>query len=100
MVEDVIFFVTIANLLNIIIYNLDILENGERFDMFYISPYFKSTLYVYDFIYEHTPYIVFLSTYILSIVFGSFIVFSIYNLFLTKQNPKTVQKNLGLQHNT
>ena len=38
------FFVTIANTLNIIIYNLNVLDNGERFDMFYISPYFTSTL--------------------------------------------------------
>lgn len=70
-------FVTIANTLNIIIPHLVNLK-GDRFDMFYISPYFTSTLAVFDFIYEHTPYPIFLSTYILSIILGSFIIYGIY----------------------
>ena len=35
-------FVVIANVLNILVYNIGIL-NGETFNMFYISPYFPST---------------------------------------------------------
>jgi len=43
-------FVIIANILNIAIYNSGIL-NGETFNMFYISPYFDSSLPVFDIIY-------------------------------------------------
>ena len=69
-------FVGIALTMNIIIFNTGIL-NGETFNMFYISPYFISSLPVFDFIQENVPYLIYLLTYILAIGLGSFIVFSI-----------------------
>ena len=63
-------FVFIAEHLNIIIYNLNILH-GETFNMFYISPYFKSELPIFDVVSEMMPYIVFLLFYIFVIAIGS-----------------------------
>jgi len=69
-------FVGLANFLNIFIYNIDILKD-ETFNMFYISPYFISTLPIFDMIQENTPYIIFLLTYILAIFLGSLIIYYI-----------------------
>ena len=71
-----IIFVIIALTLNISIYHLGIL-NGETFNMFFISPYFISTLPVFNIIQENTPYLLFLIIYILVIILGSFIVYGI-----------------------
>ena len=76
-------FIMIANLLNIIVYHLDIL-NGETFNMFYISPYFVSSLPIFDIVYMHVPYIFFLFFYIFVILLGSFIIYSIHNLMQHK----------------
>lgn len=70
------FFVLIAEILNISIYNMNILK-GETFNMFYISPYFISTLPVFDFIQQTVPFILFLLIYILAIYIGSLIVYCI-----------------------
>ena len=67
-------FVIIAEFLNITIYNTGIL-NGETFNMFYISPYFISTLPVFDIIQQNLPFILFLLIYILAIFIGSFLIF-------------------------
>ena len=67
-------FVGIAMYLNLVIYNLGIL-NGETFNMFYISPYFTTHLPVYNTIQENTPYLVYLFLYILSIFLGSLIIY-------------------------
>ena len=69
-------FVGIAELMNIVVYNLGIL-NGETFNMFYISPYFISTLPVFDVIQENVPYLVYLIIYILALIMGGIIIYSI-----------------------
>lgn len=77
-----IIFILIANILNIVIYNSGIL-NGESFNMFYISPYFESSLPVFNEIQANVPYPIFLITYFLILTLGSYIVFKISQL-LTK----------------
>ena len=69
-------FVLIAEILNISVYNTGIL-NGEEFNMFYISPYFKTTLPVFNTIQENVPFIIYLLTYIAAIFIGSTIVYYI-----------------------
>ena len=64
----------IANTLNIFIYHSSLL-NGETFNMFYISPYFDCSLPIFDMIYNHTNYFVFLIIYILAIYLGSKIIY-------------------------
>lgn len=66
-------FCLIAQSLNICLYNSGIL-NGETFNMFYISPYFTSSLPIFDVIQQNTPYIVFLITYLIALSLGSFII--------------------------
>ena len=73
------FFVIIAEMLNIGIYNSGIL-NGETFNMFYISPYFTSTLPVFNIIQENVPFILFLLIYIIAIVIGALIVYFISDI--------------------
>ncbi len=68
--------VIIANTLNVVIYNSGVL-NGETFNMLYISPYFESTLPVFDSIYNSVPYIVFLALYIVVLSLGSYIIYTI-----------------------
>lgn len=77
-----IIFLIIAEALNIIIYNSGIL-NGETFDMFYISPYFISTLPVFDVIQQNVPFIMFLLIYIFSIFIGGTSVY--YISYLVKK---------------
>ena len=69
-------FALIALILNITIYNSGIL-NGETFNMFYISPYFESSLPVFDVIQKTVPYILFLLIYIYAIYMGAFLVYFI-----------------------
>lgn len=66
-------FVVLALTLNITMYHSGILM-GETFNMFFISPYFISTLPVFDIIQKNTPYLLFLIIYILVITLGSFII--------------------------
>ena len=75
-------FITIANTMNIVVYNSGIL-NGETFNMFYIGPYFISSLPVFNTIYQNVPYVIFLASYILAIILGSGIIY-----FLHKQLSK------------
>ena len=75
-------FVIIAEIMNIYVYNLGIL-NGETFNMFYISPYFISTLPVFDIIQESVPYLVYLIIYILALIMGGIIIYGI-SMFLNK----------------
>lgn len=72
-------FVIIAVIMNIIIYNFGIL-NGESFNMFYISPYFESSLPVFDIIQKNVPYIIYLFIYVLALSLGSFVVYFISKL--------------------
>ena len=69
-------FCIIANILNICVYNSGIL-NGESFNMFYISPYFVSSLPVFDTIYSAVPYPVFLAIYVVALSLGGFIIFGL-----------------------
>ena len=69
-------FLGVALFLNITIYNSGIL-NGETFNMFYISPYFISTLPVFNIIQQNVPYLIYLIIYIVAIVIGSLIIYSI-----------------------
>lgn len=69
-------FVFIANTLNITFYKTGIIGD-ETFNMFYISPYFISSLPVYNTIQESVPYIFYLMIYIISIYLGSNIVYFI-----------------------
>jgi len=86
-------FVSIAQCMNIVIYNSGIL-NGETFNMFFISPYFISTLPVFDTIQQNVPYIVFLLLYVLVLIIGSFIVYFvamlISNLYKKQKKNKIV----------
>ena len=81
-------FVLIAQILNISIYNSGIL-NGETFNMFYISPYFISTLPVFDIIQKSVPFIIYKLIYILVIFIGSLIIYFIsyaFSLIKYKEN--------------
>jgi len=80
-------FVIFANMLNIAIYKSGIL-NGETFNMFYISPYFESTLPVFDIIYKSVPYPIFLMIYILGLSLGSSIIFGVEVLLIKKNKAK------------
>ena len=66
--------VIIANILNVIVYNSGAL-NGQTFNMLYISPYFESTLPVFDTIYNKVPYVMFLAIYVLTLSLGSYIIY-------------------------
>jgi len=69
-------FVLIAEVLNIVIYNMDVL-NGEVFNMFYISPYFISTLPVFNVLQENLPFVLYLITYIIAICIGGTVIYGI-----------------------
>ena len=82
-------FVCIANFMNIFIYNIGIL-NDETFNMFYISPYFISTLPVFDTIQSNVFYIVYLMIYIAALIFGAFIIYSVSKLIKLISSKKSV----------
>ena len=61
-------------MLNVIVYNTGVL-NGETFNMFYISPYFESSLPVFEKIYTLVPYSLFLIIYVVALSIGSYIIY-------------------------
>ena len=69
-------FVCIAMTLNIVVYHADIL-NGETFNMFYISPYFISSLPVFSTIQPMVPYPIFFLLYISALSLGGGVVYTI-----------------------
>ena len=85
-------FVIIAEILNICIYNSGIL-NGETFNMFYISPYFISSLPVFDIIQQNVPFVIFLLIYIIAINMGALIVHFIASLIRKTINKKVENKS-------
>lgn len=89
-------FVFLAEFLNIAIYNTGIL-NGETFNMFYISPYFTSTLPVFDIIQENVPFIIFLLIYVLAICVGSLLIYGIAYLIksISDKKLKKVNKDIN-----
>lgn len=68
--------VIIALFLNIVMYKTGIIGN-ETFNMFFISPYFTSTLPVFNVIQENVPYIIFLFIYIILCMIGSILIYMI-----------------------
>lgn len=85
-------FVGIAEAMNIFVYNIGIL-NGETFNMFYISPYFISTLPVFNIIQEHVPYLVYLITYIWILIIGGLIIYGI-SISIKTIYKKYIRRNI------
>lgn len=75
-------FVLMAEFLNIVIYHSGMLGD-ETFNMFYISPYFISSLPVFDIIQQSVPFIVYLLSYIVAMLLGSVIIY--YIAYFIKQ---------------
>lgn len=85
-------FVTIADIMNIFIYNIGVL-NDEVFNMFYISPYFISSLPIFNIIQETVPYLIYLIIYIWTLIIGSFLIYSISNLTKKFYNKLILKKS-------
>ena len=83
-------FLTIAETLNLFVYNSGIL-NGEVFDMFYVSPYFISTLPIFDVVQENVPFLIFFVFYISVILLGGFLIYYV-SLGLSKLSLKNIIK--------
>ena len=78
---------SIALLLDIVFYKTGIIGD-ETFNMFFISPYFDSTLPVYKDLYQKLPYPVFFALYAVPFVAASSLMFAVRALFdkaLTKK---------------
>ena len=88
-------FVLIAEILNVGIYNTGIL-NGETFNMFYISPYFISSLPVFNTIQQNVPFGLFLIIYILAICLGATIVYFISHITknILRKTKKCIDKKI------
>ena len=70
---------SIAVLSNIIVYNIfQKLLIDETFNMFYVGPYFPSTLPLLNIIYPLVPYIVFLLLYTIGFTLISYIIFFVF----------------------
>lgn len=78
-------FVVIAEVMNLSFYNLNIIGD-ETFNMLYISPYFISSLLVFDIIQEHVPFILYLLIYIIALSIGEFIIYLYIIVKLNKSN--------------
>ena len=88
-------FVAIATTLNIGMFKADIL-NGETFNMFYISPYFTSTLPIFDKIQLAVPYPLFLMSYVIALSLGGLAILGCaYGLFKMKQKYGSVSKYIA-----
>ncbi len=68
-------FAALANLLNIS-FHLSGLTGGAEFNMFYISPYFTSTLPVFCDIQQAAPYLLFLGIYLLALFLAGNVIFA------------------------
>lgn len=92
-------FVTAALAINIIVYNSGILE-GDTFNMFYISPYFISSLPVFSTIQQNVPYAVFLAVYVVALSLGATIVYFVAHgiTILNKEIVKHM-KSIKMHHN-
>ena len=86
-----ILFVAVAMLLNVTFVKGGIVPEGTRFNMYYISPYFPSTLPVLELIYPVVPYPVFLLLYVLGFTLIAFIFYEIifWSIWLVRKlEPK------------
>lgn len=81
-------FVILAQVLNIGVYNSGILGD-ETFNMFYISPYFISSLPVFDTIQQSVPYPVYLALYVITLSLGACIVYMIAKTIANLVNKKS-----------
>lgn len=78
---------TIALTSNIIVYNIfQKLSIDETFNMFYVGPYFPSTLPLLSSIYPLVPYIVFLLLYTIGFILISYIIFFIFTKIYNRVN--------------
>jgi len=68
--------VSIALILNIVVYNAFNLVNepGQVFNMFYISPYYDSWIIGFSYLWKVLPYPLFLLIYVLAFVVGALII--------------------------
>lgn len=87
-----IIFVVIAMALKLSIYYSGIL-NGETFNMFYISPYFISSLPVFDVIQENVPYILYLIIYIVALFLGALTIYGVYYLICRDKKISKRKRN-------
>lgn len=88
-------FVMLAEILNITIYQSGVLH-GETFNMFYISPYFTSSLPVFDAIQGKVPFPLFLFLYLAAIFVGSLVVFLIAKLIgRRRKRDRVPEKAIG-----
>ena len=69
-------FVLVALLLDVAV-EMSGINRGNTFNMFYISPYFPSTLPVLDRLWEALPYPVFLLLYLVAVALGSLAVLGV-----------------------
>lgn len=83
-------FTTIAFLMNVFVYNFGVL-NGEEFNMFFISPYFISSLPVFNFLQSNLPYTIYLIVYITTLMLGGLIIYNIAKLI------KYLNKKVGFK---
>lgn len=87
-------FVVLAQILNIGVYNSGILGD-ETFNMFYISPYFISSLPVFDVIQQSVPYPLYLALYVVALSLGAGIVYIIAKIIskiVNKENRVKVRE--------
>lgn len=87
-------FVVLAQILNIGVYNSGILGD-ETFNMFYISPYFISSLPVFDVIQQSVPYPLYLALYVFALSLGAGIVYIIAKIIskiVNKENRVKVRE--------
>lgn len=84
--------VFIANTLNLIFYNTNIIDS-ETFNMFFISPYFISTLPIFNLIQTSVPYLIFLFIYLIVITLGSIIIYEVSKI-IEKLLKKNIENNV------
>lgn len=77
-------FAFIANTLNVFMYESGILGD-ETFNMFYISPYFISSLPVFDYLQTHLIYPIYLALYLITLSIGASFVYFIYSIIKPKR---------------
>ena len=74
------------------------IETGQTFNMFYISPFYKSTLPLVSIIYNNAPYIIFLLCYIFGFSLAAYIItivaIAINHTYLKHKNKKINKSSL------
>ena len=76
-------FIGIALALNVGVHSWLLSQgNDETFNMFYLSPYYDSTLPVFSIISPLVPYPIFLFTYILAMLLGGMIILCVQKAFI------------------